>query len=189
VDRMTTTLIGLIQASQGRALILCTSVRAMSLLAKQVRPEIPWRVLVQGEASRPTVLRQFTEDIHSVLFATKSFWQGIDVSGESLSLLVIDKMPFPSPDDPVFAAQCAMIDRERRGLSFSKLSLPIATLAVRQGFGRLIRRVSDRGVVALLDGRLQTKGYGPYILRSLPPAPRVSRLEDVKVFFAEGGAR
>jgi ATP-dependent DNA helicase DinG len=189
IDRMTDTLTGLIQASGGRALILCTSYRAMQCFADRVRPHIPWRMLVQGEASRHALLREFTRDVHSVLFATKSFWQGVDVAGESLSLLVIDKLPFPSPDDPVFEAQCAMIDRERQGLSFSKLSLPIATLAIRQGFGRLIRRVSDRGVVALLDGRLQTKGYGPYMLRSLPPAPRIYRLEDVEAFFAEGGDR
>jgi ATP-dependent DNA helicase DinG len=189
VDRMTETLTGLIHASEGRALILCTSHRAMRLWTERVRPTIPWRVLVQGEASRPTLLREFTADVHSVLFATKSFWQGVDVAGESLSLLVIDKLPFPSQDDPVFEAQCALIDRERQGLSFSKLSLPIATLAIRQGFGRLIRRVSDRGVVAILDGRVQTKNYGHYILRSLPPAPPIYQLEDVEAFFTEGGDR
>jgi ATP-dependent DNA helicase DinG len=189
VERMVTTLTGLIHAAEGRALILCTSYRAMQLWADRVRPEIPWRMLVQGEASRPTLLREFTRDVHSVLFATKSFWQGVDVAGESLSLLVIDKLPFPSQDDPVFEAQYAMIDRERPGLSFTKLSLPIATLAVRQGFGRLIRRVTDRGVVAILDGRVQTKTYGKYVLRSLPPAPQIARLEDVEAFFAEGGTR
>jgi ATP-dependent DNA helicase DinG len=188
-DRMTSTLIGLIQASKGRALVLFTSTRAMQLLAERVRPSIPWRILVQGELSRPALLREFTNDVHSVLFATKSFWQGVDVAGELLSLLVIDKLPFPSPDDPIFEAQCAMIDWTHKGLSFSKLSLPIATLAIRQGFGRLIRRVSDRGVVALLDGRLQTKGYGSYILRSLPPAPRIYRIEDVVTFFGTGGVR
>lgn len=185
IDHMTDTITRLIQASEGRALILCTSHRAMRLWSERVRPLIQWPVLVQGETSRPLLLRQFTNDIHSVLFATKSFWQGIDVAGESLSLLVIDKLPFPTPDDPVFEAQCSQIDRERQGLSFSKLSLPIATLAIRQGFGRLIRRVSDRGVVALLDGRLQTKGYGRYILGSLPQAPRIYRMEDVVRFFGE----
>jgi ATP-dependent DNA helicase DinG len=187
VARMVETLTDLIRASAGRALILCTSHRAMRLWADRVRPEIPWRVLVQGEASRHLLLREFACDVHSVLFATKSFWQGVDIAGESLSLLVIDKLPFPSPDDPVFDAQCALINRAKRGASFERLSLPIATLAVRQGFGRLIRRVSDRGVVAILDGRVQTKGYGRYILRSLPPAPQVYRLEDVQAFFAEEG--
>jgi ATP-dependent DNA helicase DinG len=189
MDRITDTLTGLIQVSEGRALILCTSARAMHEFAEQVRPQTPWTVLVQGEASRPMLLREFTNDITSVLFATKSFWQDVDVAGESLSLLVIDKIPFPSPDDPVFQAQCAMINRERQGVSFSKLSLPIATLAIRQGFGRLIRRVSDRRVVALLDGRLHTKDYGQYILRSLPPAPRIERLEDIARFLGKGGAR
>jgi ATP-dependent DNA helicase DinG len=189
VHRMTETLMRLLQVSEGRALILCTSNRAMHVWAEQVRPSIPWRILVQGERSRHTLLREFSSDVHSVLFATKSFWQGVDIAGESLSLLVIDKLPFPSPDDPVFEAQCAMIDRERQGLSFSKLSMPMATLAIRQGFGRLIRRVTDRGVVALLDGRLQTKGYGNYILRSLPPAPKVYRVQDVDAFFGQGGAR
>jgi ATP-dependent DNA helicase DinG len=186
-DRMTETLTSLIQASKGRALVLCTSTRAMQLWAERVRPHIPWRILVQGESSRPALLREFTTDVHSVLFATRSFWQGVDVAGESLSLLVIDKLPFPSPDNPVFEAQCAIIDRERQGLSFSKLSLPLATLAVRQGFGRLIRQVSDRGVVAILDGRLQTKGYGTYIRRSLPPAPGIHSIEAVTRFFANGG--
>jgi ATP-dependent DNA helicase DinG len=189
VDRMAETLTGLIQASEGRALVLCTSHRAMRLWADRVRPAIPWRVLVQGEGSRPMLLREFTRDMHSVLFATKSFWQGVDVAGESLSLLVIDKIPFPTPDDPVFEAQCAIIDRTRRGLSFEKLSLPMATMAIRQGFGRLICRVSDRGVVAILDGRVVTKTYGKYILRSLPPAPQISRVDEVDAFFAEGGAR
>lgn len=186
---MTTTLIDLIQASQGRALILCTSVRSVKLWAERVRPDIPWSTLVQGEAPRQVLLREFTADIHSVLFATKSFWQGIDVAGESLSLLVIDKLPFPSSDDPVFAAQCAIIDRGDQGVSFSKLSLPNATLAVRQGFGRLIRRGTDRGVVAILDRRLHTKGYGADVLRSLPPTPPIQTIEAVARFLAEGGTR
>jgi ATP-dependent DNA helicase DinG len=188
-DAMVETMIGLLNASQGRALGLCTSYRAMQGWVERVAPAIPYRTLVQGDYPRHILLDMFRDDVNSVLFATRSFWQGIDVSGESLSLLIIDRLPFAMPDDPVFKARAEVLDRERAGLSFSKLSLPQMVLDVRQGVGRLIRRATDTGVIAVLDGRLSVKGYGAYVLRSLPPAPRIHSIDAVARFFAEGGVR
>jgi ATP-dependent DNA helicase DinG len=188
--RMVETISMLLHASQGRALVLCTSVRAMREWATAWRERSLWKVMVQGEQPRARLLREFIDDTHSVLFATRSFWQGIDVPGEALSLLIIDKLPFASPDDPVFAARAIAIDaRHGKGASFAALSLPQMALELRQGCGRLIRRSSDRGVIALLDGRIQVKGYGSYILKSLPPAPRVDTVEAVAHFFAKRGSR
>jgi ATP-dependent DNA helicase DinG len=188
-QRMVETIDGLLQASEGRALVLCTSMRAMREWADAMRGRIPWRVMVQGDLPRGRLLQEFIDDTHSILFATRSFWQGVDVPGESLSLLIIDKLPFASPDDPVFAARADAIEaRQGKGASFSALSLPQMVLELRQGCGRLMRRASDRGVIAVLDGRVQVKGYGAYILKSLPPAPRVETVDAVARFFTEGGA-
>jgi ATP-dependent DNA helicase DinG len=188
--RMVETITGLLHASEGRALVLCTSMRAMREWAEACRGRFLWKVMVQGERSRAKLLREFIDDTHSVLFATRSFWQGVDVPGEALSLLVIDKLPFASPDDPVFAARSTSIEaRHGKGASFAALSLPQMALELRQGCGRLMRRSTDRGVIALLDGRIQVKGYGPYILKSLPPAPRVDTIEAIAHFFAERGSR
>jgi ATP-dependent DNA helicase DinG len=188
-EAMVGTMIGLLHASQGRALVLCTSYRAMQVWVERVAPAISYRTLVQGAYPRQVLLDIFREDVDSVLFATRSFWQGIDVSGEALSLLMIDRLPFAMPDDPVFKARAEVLDRERPGQSFSKLSLPQMVLEVRQGIGRLIRRATDIGVIAILDGRLSVKGYGHYVLRSLPPAPRIHSIEAVARFFSQGGAR
>jgi ATP-dependent DNA helicase DinG len=122
-----------------------------------------------------------------VLFATKSFWQGVDVSGEAFSLLIIDRLPFPVPDDPVFKARAEAIDRNGPRLSFVRLSLPLMVLDIRQGVGRLIRRASDTGMIAILDGKLTTKNYGNYVLRSLPQAPQIHTIEAGARFLAEGG--
>jgi ATP-dependent DNA helicase DinG len=188
-DAMVETMVGLLTASQGRALVLCTSYRAMQLWVERIRPAISYRTLVQGDYPRQALLEMFRDDVDSVLFATRSFWQGIDVSGESLSLLIIDRLPFAMPDDPVFKARAEILDRERPGQSFSMLSLPQMVLDIRQGVGRLIRRASDIGVIALLDGRISVKGYGAYVLRSLPPAPRIHSVQAVARFFAEGGGQ
>jgi ATP-dependent DNA helicase DinG len=186
---MIQTMIGLLNASQGRALVLCTSYRAMQRWVERVAPAISYRTLVQGDYPRQVLLEMFRNDVDSVLFATRSFWQGIDVSGESLSLLIIDRLPFAMPDDPVLKARAEVLDRERPGQSFSKLSLPHMVLEIRQGIGRLIRRATDTGVIALLDGRLTIKGYGSYVLRSLPPAPRIHSLEAVARFLGGGNVQ
>jgi ATP-dependent DNA helicase DinG len=184
-DAMVDTMVGLLNASKGRALVLCTSYRALQMWVERVAPAISYRTLAQGDYPRQVLLDIFRDDIDSVLFATRSFWQGIDVSGESLSLLIIDRLPFAMPDDPVFKTRAEVLDRERAGQSFSKLSLPQMVLDIRQGVGRLIRRATDTGVIALLDGRISVKGYGSYVLRSLPPAPRIYSVQAVARFFAE----
>jgi ATP-dependent DNA helicase DinG len=188
VERIGRTLLELLTASHGRALVLCTTAEAMHQRAEHLKPLVPWTILVQGERSRPFLLDEFRQDRHSILFATKSFWQGVDVLGDALSLLIIDRLPFANLDDPVFSARSARIEQQHgQGSSFSRLSLPQMVLDLRQGIGRLIRRATDLGVIAILDGRPLTKGYGSYILRSLPPAPRISQVAEVAQFLARGG--
>ena len=188
--RMIETIGGLLKASEGRALVLCTSLRAMRTWADALRDTLSWRVLVQGDGPRAHLLQDFAADVHSILFATKSFWQGVDIPGESLSLLIIDKLPFATPDDPIVAARAAAIDRAHgAGASFGRLSLPTAALALQQGMGRLIRRATDKGVMALLDGRVLTKNYGAYLLRSLPSMPRIHTLVAVEAFLVPEGDR
>jgi len=187
VETMAQTMIELLHASHGRALVLCTSHRAMRQYADRIAPAVPYRTLLQGDYPRQTLLDLFRDDLHSILFATRSFWQGIDVSGEALSLLIIDRLPFPVPDDPAFKARADALDRERPGQWFHQLSLPMMVLDLRQGVGRLIRRATDNGVIAILDGKLSTKNYGGYVLRSLPPAPQIHSVHAVARFFAEGG--
>jgi len=125
--------------------------------------------------------------VGSVLIATSTFWQGIDVQGESLSLLVIDKLPFSAPGDPLYEARCERVDADG-GDWFREYALPSAVLQLRQGFGRLIRSHGDRGVVAVLDPRLRTKGYGRAFLASLPPCPVVEDRGAVAAFFGAGAA-
>ena len=125
-------------------------------LAGRLRGRLPYEVLVQGEAPRERLLERFRAETDSVLVATATFWQGIDVAGEALSLLVMDKLPFPSPGDPLTEARCELI-AEQGGDWFRDYALPVATLQLRQGFGRLIRGHADRGVAAILDPRIYTR--------------------------------
>jgi ATP-dependent DNA helicase DinG len=174
--------------SRGRALVLTTSWRSLGEIAERVRDRLPYRVLVQGEQPRERLLEQFREEVDSVLIATQTFWQGVDVSGEALSLLVIDKLPFSAPGDPLVEARCERISA-LGGDWFMEYALPSAVLQLRQGFGRLIRGHADRGVVAVLDPRLRTKGYGRAFLNSLPDCPVTSDLRDVERFFAQDALR
>jgi len=144
-------------------------------------------MLVQGTAPRTELLRQFRDTPHSVLFATSSFWQGVDVVGEALSCVIIDKLPFASPGDPVTSARIDAI-RADGGEPFDEYQVPLAILTLQQGLGRLIRHRQDRGVLAVLDPRLRTKGYGRRFIESLPPSPVVHDLAAVETFFA-GGVR
>jgi ATP-dependent DNA helicase DinG len=176
-------IIQLVQASQGRAFVLCTSNSSMQALRQMVEPEIPFPVLMQGEGSRTGLLDKFRQTPHSVLFATASFWQGVDVRGEALSCVIIDKLPFAVPTDPVVAARQRQID-DQGGSSFTEYSVPSAIIALKQGLGRLIRSATDRGVLAILDPRLTTKAYGQKFLASLPPSPITRRISEVEDFFA-----
>jgi ATP-dependent DNA helicase DinG len=177
----------LVEVTGGGAFVLCTSVRVMRALAKACGPALGVPFMVQGEAPKGELLERFRAAGDAVLFATASFWEGVDVPGEALRLVILDKLPFEVPSDPLVQARCARMEDE--GVSaFMKYLVPSAALSLKQGFGRLIRSGRDRGVVALLDSRVRTKGYGKVFLRSLPPARRCETLEDVKAFWKEAGA-
>lgn len=169
--------------SSGRALLLFTSFRSLRVVEEIFRAKAAFRLLVQGQEPRPILLEKLRAEIGSVLLATQSFWEGVDVPGEALSLVVIDRLPFAVPDDPLTAARIIRI-REEGGDPFHAYQVPRAALALKQGFGRLIRSRRDRGVVALLDGRVSRRHYGQKLLASLPGnCPRTYDLLDVQQFF------
>ena len=172
--------------TEGRAFVLFTSHRNLRVVARKLDAEgFPFSILRQGDAPRARLLDQFRASSGAVLLATSSFWEGVDVPGEALSLVIIDKLPFEPPDDPVFAAR-AEACREAGGRPFVDLYVPQAVLALEQGVGRLIRAHRDRGIVALLDIRLRQKGYGRIFLRSLPPAPVVDDLHALAMWWKSG---
>jgi ATP-dependent DNA helicase DinG len=173
----------LCRLSRGRALVLTTSYRMLGTIASRLRDRLSYEVLVQGDAPRERLLERFRAETDSVLVATATFWQGVDVAGESLSLLVMDKLPFASPGDPLTEARCERIV-EHGGDWFNDYALPVATLQLRQGFGRLVRGHTDRGVSAFLDPRIYTRRYGQHLLDSLPSCPLVDDLAEVERFFS-----
>jgi len=181
-DRLADEIVSLCRLSAGRALVLTSSYRALDELVARCAPRLHFPVLRQGDAPRERLLERFRDDVDSILFATSTFWQGVDVQGESLSLLVIDKLPFAAPGDPLVEARCERIAREG-GDWFSEYALPAAVLQLRQGFGRLIRGHGDEGVVAILDPRLRSRAYGRRFFEALPPAPVVAELTAVADFF------
>lgn len=172
----------LIHVSGGRALVLFTAVQAMENAYLALRDRLAYPLLVQGAVPRHELLNRFAADRESVLFAVASFWEGVDIPGESLSLVIIDKLPFEVPTDPVIMARMNRI-RAHGGNPFFDFQVPRAVLGLRQGVGRLMRCSSDRGVIAVLDVRLYTKGYGRHFLKSMPPSPVCRDLETVKTFF------
>ncbi len=174
----------LLNASRGRAFVLSTSHAQMQALRNLVSPLVDFPILMQGEGSRSGLLDRFRETPGAVLFATSSFWQGVDVRGEALSCVIIDKLPFAVPSDPVVAARQLLIDR-LGGSSFNEYSVPSAIIALKQGIGRLIRSASDRGVISILDPRIMTKSYGRAFLDSLHPCPVTRKIEDVERFFGD----
>ncbi len=173
----------LLNISKGRALVLFTSFAAMDSAFHALRDEMDFPVLRQGTASRHELLSRFARETDSVLFAVASFWEGVDVPGESLSMVIIDKLPFEVPSDPVIMARISRI-KSSGGNPFFEFQVPRAILGLRQGVGRLMRRSGDRGVMAVLDVRLTTKGYGRRFIQSLPAAPVSRALKDVEHFFA-----
>jgi ATP-dependent DNA helicase DinG len=177
----------LVDASGGRALVLCTSWRAVESFSSALA-DLPWELLVQGEDTAARLVARFRDEVASVLVATRTFFEGVDVPGESLSLLVLDRLPFPRPDDPLLAERGRRIER-RGGSKFGEVWLPSAAVSLQQALGRLIRSESDRGVMAVLDRRLADAGYGRHLLASLPPAPLTRSIDDVRRFFGDGDAR
>lgn len=172
----------LVTHSRGRALVLFTSYANMNAVAEQLAGEIPYPILIQGEAPKPVLLDAFRNTPHAVLLATSSFWQGIDVVGDALSCVIIDKLPFASPADPVVAARIERL-RHRGDNPFADYQVPGAVLLLKQGLGRLIRSGSDRGVLAVLDSRLVERPYGRRFIESLPPARLVHDRSAVGEFF------
>jgi ATP-dependent DNA helicase DinG len=187
VERAAEEIVSLLALSEGRALVLTSSYRALDAYRARVRGRVPYDVLVQGEAPRERLLERFRSEVGSVLIATSTFWQGVDVPGEALSLLVIDKLPFSAPGDPLHEARCEAVERSG-GDWFGDYALPTAVLQLRQGFGRLIRGHSDRGVVAILDPRLRTKGYGRAFIAALPRCPVAEDPAAVAAFFGDAVA-
>ncbi|MDH4316754.1 MAG: ATP-dependent DNA helicase [Desulfobulbaceae bacterium] len=175
-------IVELVGYSGGRALVLFTSIQAMHGTYYGLRDRIKFPIYMQGSMSRRQLLEHFKRDIDSILFGVSSFWEGVDVAGESLSLVIIDKIPFEVPTDPVIIAKINRI-KNRGGNPFFDFQVPRAILTLRQGVGRLMRTGSDHGVIALLDARLVTKGYGRHFIKSLPPSPKSSDLEEVRNFF------
>ncbi len=180
-------IIKLINITKGHAFVLCTSNYSMNALYEQVSQRVNFPCLVQGSMSKAGLLERFKSTKNAVLFATSSFWQGVDVRGEQLSCVIIDKLPFAVPSDPIVAARTKFID-ENGGKSFFDYSVPQAVISLKQGIGRLIRSKTDKGVIALLDTRLRTKSYGRDFLNSLPKTKITSELKDVLQMF-DGGEK
>jgi len=174
-----------LEASGGRAFVLFSSHRVLLEVAARLRETgSPWPLFVQGEAPRSVLLQRFRESGSGVLLGAASFREGVDVAGDALSVVVIDKLPFAAPDDPVFQAQLDAITRNG-GDAFMDEQLPQAVIALKQGVGRLIRSERDRGVLVLCDPRLSRRGYGKIFLDSLPPVPRTRDADEVARFFRE----
>ncbi|MCA1612981.1 MAG: ATP-dependent DNA helicase [Acidobacteria bacterium] len=176
----------ILEVTRGRAFVLSTSLAGMRSLYERVAARVDFPCLVQGDASKSFLLEKFRQTPNAVLFATSSFWQGVDVRGEGLSCVIIDKLPFAVPTDPVVAARQRFIE-DAGGSSFYEYSVPQAIITLKQGLGRLIRSATDRGVLSVLDPRLRTQGYGRQFLKSLPPCRTTSDLSEVaRVFETEG---
>jgi ATP-dependent DNA helicase DinG len=177
-------IVNLLETSQGRAFCLFTSYSQMNELFERVRTRVPFPLLLQGTSPRSVLLERFKNTPGAVLFATASFWQGVDVPGEQLSCVIVDRLPFAVPSDPIVAARVAALQEDGRN-PFAEFQVPQAVLALKQGFGRLIRTKTDRGVLALLDNRIQRMAYGKIFLESLPKYKVTSSLAEVSRFLAK----
>ena len=172
----------ILKRTEGRALVLFTSYHNLNVAYQIVKDRIPFTIYRQGHAPRSVLLDAFRQDVHSVLFATGSFWQGVDVPGEALSCLIIDKLPFDSPGEPIVAARIDAI-RNQGHNPFMEYQVPSAIISLKQGLGRLIRKRSDRGILSILDVRIMTSRYGRFFLESLPNIPLSHDLSDIDRFF------
>lgn len=184
-DRAAEEIREILRASQGRAFILFTSYRQMETLYERLSDTLPYPCMIQGKSGgKSRLLEEFKVTPHAVLFATASFWQGVDVKGEALSAVIIDKLPFQVPSDPLVAARTAHIEREG-GNAFAEYHVPNAILRLKQGFGRLIRSTKDRGILAILDHRLGTRSYGKLFMASLPDYEITDSIEDLHAFMRQ----
>lgn len=186
-DAVVDAFLPLLEAAGGRTFVLCTTLRAVDRVAIRLREEFekrgwPFPLFVQGESSRTDLLDRFRDAGNGVLVGSQSFWEGVDVRGEALSLVVVDKLPFAPPDDPVLAARINVLEKEG-GNGFMDYQLPEAIMNLKQGSGRLIRDEADRGVLMICDPRLISKGYGRRIWQSLPPFSRTRSLDMARDFF------
>ncbi|NOQ63703.1 MAG: DEAD/DEAH box helicase [Methyloprofundus sp.] len=184
VEHIVEVAIPVINASQGRTFFLFTSHRALQAAAKILDKRISYPILVQGDKPKAVLLDEFKQLGNAVLLGTSSFWEGIDVRGDALSTVIIDKLPFSSPGDPVLKARLEAMEKQGRK-PFFEYQLPTAVIALRQGVGRLIRDVNDRGVLLVCDPRLLKKSYGHMFLNSIPAMSRTRDIKDVEAFFAE----
>jgi ATP-dependent DNA helicase DinG len=181
-ERATTRVRQLLEITRGRAFCLFTSYAQMNEIYNRLLGELEYPLLLQGDAPKRALLEEFRITPHAVLFGTSSFWQGVDVQGEQLSCVIIDRLPFEVPSDPVVAARVRAIDAEG-GNAFYQYQVPAAVITLKQGFGRLIRSLHDRGLLALLDNRILKKSYGRVFVESLPPYRRTTDIARVEKFF------
>jgi len=180
--RVSQRVLEILEMTAGRALVLFTSHNNLNAVHRLLHGRIPYTLFKQGEAPKSVLLEKFRTDTHSVLLATGSFWQGVDVPGEALSCLIVDKLPFDSPGDPLVAARIDRI-RSQGGNPFMDYQLPAAIIALKQGLGRLIRNSTDRGVLSVLDVRMVTSRYGRFFIESLPRMPLIHDLQPMRRFF------
>jgi ATP-dependent DNA helicase DinG len=179
----------LVRITDGGAFVLTTSHRTLQLLSRLLPKLLPGkRLLVQGSRPKATLTQTFRADGNAVLLATQSFWEGVDVPGHALRLVVLEKIPFAVPTDPLMVARGRALEAAGEN-PFLKLAVPAAAIALKQGFGRLIRSQRDVGIVALLDQRVHRKSYGKLILNALPPAKRASELDEVRAFWERVSAQ
>ncbi|MCI0490825.1 MAG: ATP-dependent DNA helicase [Blastocatellia bacterium] len=182
LDASVEEIVQILEATRGRAFVLFTSVASMRQTYDRVRDLIDYPIFIQGQGSKTGLLERFRKTEGAVLFATSSFWQGVDVQGEALSCVIISKLPFAVPTDPVVAARQKYID-DQGGNSFFEYSVPEAVITLKQGLGRLIRSTTDRGVLSILDPRIKTKSYGTMFLKSFPPCRVTRNLEEAAAIF------
>ncbi len=184
VDAMVEASQPVLKASRGRAFMLFTSYAMLHRVAQKMREVTHWTLFVQGQAPRGELIDQFRKTSDAVLLGTTSFWEGVDIQGEDLSCVIIDKLPFAPPNDPVMSARLKKVE-EAGGKPFFDVQIPDAVIRLKQGAGRLIRDEQDRGVLMICDSRLQSKGYGKKFVEALPPMRRTQSLLDVQRFFAK----